>query len=170
MVGGLSFASMEPVCFNTGNEQQRSPSNKRPTCFNGAGVFQHRKPYIYRDTAGRPTASMEPVCFNTGNAEVCQKPVKIPKLLQWSRCVSTPETGLSSKKLSEDKMLQWSRCVSTPETTVSRADPMPSETASMEPVCFNTGNIEVVTDSAVVTAASMEPVCFNTGNAKRKNE
>ena len=86
-------ASMEPVCFNTGNLVGSIPSWERWGCFNGAGVFQHRK-------------------------------------LDEAR-----------KGFIADQVLQWSRCVSTPETTQTQSAPQPAANASMEPVCFNTGNV-----------------------------
>ena len=109
---------MEPVCFNTGNSAAKQIQE------------------VLKD------ASMEPVCFNTGN-RACHRSA-VPRILplQWSRCVSTPETEMTDWRCCEKKELQWSRCVSTPETVFQGDDFRVVTLASMEPVCFNTGNLQ----------------------------
>ena len=93
------------------------PSDPPLNGFNGAGVFQHRKP------------------SNSKSPAHCQF------------------------------ALQWSRCVSTPETVLTEDAAPPIIPASMEPVCFNTGNfVSGVLFDRLIKLASMEPVCFNTGN------
>ena len=58
---------MEPVCFNTGNDEEEQESvlpelaSMEPVCFNTGNVV------IQPVTLAVKPASMEPVCFNTGN-------------------------------------------------------------------------------------------------------
>ena len=108
---------MEPVCFNTGNNHFMIVLFGVCIRFNGAGVFQHRKLcHEESDEDFAKSASMEPVCFNTGN-------------LEYGEDIGNP------------LKLQWSRCVSTPETTDIEQHTNTRIKASMEPVCFNTGNL-----------------------------
>ena len=69
-IGGLvRRASMGPVSFNTGNQACRLPTKPSDKCFNGAGVFQHRKrDREFSKLVRLANASMGPVSFNTGNA------------------------------------------------------------------------------------------------------
>ena len=159
--------------------------------FNGAGVFQHRK-LRGRSKSGnngpwlqwsRCVSTPETFSIISMRSSICtlqwSRCVSTPEtswgrwrtsqfcLLQWSRCVSTPETIRAGAIKRLSWALQWSRCVSTPETFCLPRNRVDCSCASMEPVCFNTGNAEEEKREAELEAASMEPVCFNTGNTVR---
>ena len=110
------IASMEPVCFNTGNKCARRKRRVAGRCFNGAGVFQHRK-QMGCLTRGNPS-----LCFNGAGVFQHRKPLPIPlKRKQLTRFngagVFQHRKPLFHVHLTKPQLkLQWSRCVSTPET------------------------------------------------------
>ena len=138
-------------------------------CFNGAGVFQHRKHRIFNAIEKRGA------------------------LLQWSRCVSTPETirlgfvalrwlGFNGAGVFQHRKLDLHRidcelqrnCFNGAGVFQHRKPANPDAilvvlvSASMEPVCFNTGNKKTSPFLLSTPTASMEPVCFNTGNTETR--
>ena len=127
-------------------------------------MFQHRKPLVVKSQCIGIATLQWSRCVSTPETAAGLVTVNQDAPLQWSRCVSTPETAISHGHLQKTNALQWSRCVSTPETT-KRVDYEAEQIrASMEPVCFNTGNGLKVITVRPRSPASMEPVCFNTGN------
>ena len=111
-----SQASMEPVCFNTGNSSGASPGLLMMSRFNGAGVFQHRKRYKGR------FLNEGNHCFN--GAGVFQHRKHEPR----SQCVLPLASGFNGAGVFQHRK--------PGVATALRADGI----ASMEPVCFNTGN------------------------------
>ncbi len=112
------LASMEPPSFDGGNSTSSSAESLScPHRFNGAAVFRRRKlQYEYPDIA-----------------EFIR--------LQWSRRLSTAETGIAlTKALNDALVLQWSRRLSTAETISRGGGRYYAYSASMEPPSFDGGN------------------------------
>src|SRR5258708_6026953 len=109
---------MGPRFFNRGNRASIRESPGAHDCFNGAAVFQPRKP---SGAEGKLT---------------------IVQPLQWGRGFSTEETHRRSRTMQHFFRLQWGRGFSTAETARSIAWKTASFMASMGPRFFNRGNVE----------------------------
>ena len=119
---------MGPQSFNCGNDcQHPAPTNRPLYRFNGAAVFQLRKPLAMFANQGFFAASMGPQSFNCGNASM-RTTWPAPRELQWGRSLSTAETVAHRRRYNARAVLQWGRSLSTAETrvadTVSKAEIM----------------------------------------------
>ena len=116
---------------------------RRRTCFNGADVFQRRRPPRPRFQA-RALRS-----FN--GADVFQR-------RRQSNFRKEPNGRL---------LLQWSRRLSTSETAMNPEYSAQAHRASMEPTSFNVGDRAVRhAELASPAVASMEPTSFNVGDSE----
>ncbi len=161
-------------------------------CFNGAAVFRRRKPAaITGGVVYGMSASMEPPSFDGGNLAAWQTGQTAPGL-QWSRRLSTAETGangLSQGALSCASMeppsfdggnsanslmisggmssLQWSRRLSTAETSATLIRLLHSAIIELQwSRRLSTAETPPLHDSPRGGEdASMEPPSFDGGNS-----
>ncbi len=115
-----SVASMGPSFFNDGNSPSTPVRFIHRSCFNGAVVFQRRKPELCFPAVASDVASMGPSFFNDGNMAVGTCERSSGASFNGAVVFQRRKPPMQFLKPLRATQLQWGRRFSTTETLASQ--------------------------------------------------